>query len=78
MKHPCNRNRFFIAIGLAVAALATGQVQAQQAAQEQSTQDPATDATVTELDRIVVTAERRSTALMSTAISASVLTREDL
>ena len=78
MKHPYNRNRFFIAIGLAVAALATGQVQAQQAAQEQSTQDPATDTAPTELDRIVVTAERRSTALMSTAISASVLTREDL
>lgn len=67
------RSSTFIAIGLCVSSLATGHVYAQEPVE----QDAASD-TATELDVIVVTAERRATSLMSTALSASVLSQEDL
>lgn len=66
------RSTTFIAIGLALSGLA-----GQACAQEQSADEKPAD-TVQTLDTMVVTAERRATSLMSTALSASVLTQEDL
>ena len=67
------RSTTFVAIGLALSTLAAGQAHAQEQA---ATDDPPD--TVTTLDTLVVTAERRATSLMSTALSASVLSQEDL
>ena len=70
-----------VAISLALTALATGpagaqeQTEAGQARQEQQDEQSADSVT---LDTMVVTAERRATSLMSTGLSASVLSQEDL
>lgn len=72
MKH-LRRSTTFIAIGLALSALAMGTASAQEQAKEKKVSDR-----VTTLDTIVVTAERRASNLMSTALSATVLSQEDL
>ena len=79
MKH-LRHSSTFLAIGLALSALAAGQAHAQdQAEREQDQAERDTPAeTMTTLDTIVVTAERRSSSMMSTALSASVLSQEDM
>lgn len=72
MKH-LRRSSTFIAIGLSLSALAAGQSHAQERVEADEPPE-----TVTTLDAMVVTAERRATSLMSTALSASVLSQEDL
>ena len=74
MKH-LRRSTIVIAIGLSLSALASAQEQRPQA-QDAQAEKPA-DSVVT-LDTMVVTAERRATSLMSTPLSASVLSQDDL
>ncbi len=72
MKH-LRRNSTFIAIGLSLSALAAGQAHAQDQAKKDTPPE-----TVTTLDTMVVTAERRATDLMKTGLAATVLSQEDL